>query len=340
MTKRLLLTGIGGSIGCHTMRHILQNTDWDVVGIDSFRHKGLTDRIEVMLKAHPEDRPRVKIFTHDIAAPFSDLLVKKIGKLDYIINMGSLSDVHDSIVNPVPFIQNNVNIALNMLEFARIVKPDVFLQISTDEIYGPTDGKTFHKEWDPIVPSNAYSASKAAQEAIAIAYWRSYNVPLVIVNLMNNFGEMQSAAKFPAIVQRKVRRDEVITIHGSAQSVGSRHYIHSRNSADAFLFILRELPPPWMHEAGDADKPDRYNIEGHRQVTNVELVEMIAGYIGKPAHYVLEDGGATRPGHDHHYGLNGSKLRNLGWEPPLSLEASLKNTVEWYEENPEWLDPH
>jgi dTDP-glucose 4,6-dehydratase len=340
MIKRLLLTGIGGSIGCHTMRHILQNTDWEIVGIDSFRHKGLTDRIEVMLQAHPEDRPRVRILVHDISAPFSDMLVKKIGHIDYIINMGSLSDVHDSIVNPVPFIQNNVNIALTMLEYARVSKPEVFLQISTDEIYGPTDGKTFYKEWDPIVPSNAYSASKAAQEVIGIAYWRSYNVPLVIVNLMNNFGEMQSAAKFPAIVQKKVRSGETITIHGSKNSVGSRHYIHSRNSADALLFIIRDLPPPWMHEAGQADKPDRYNIEGHRQIMNTELVEMIAGFIGKSANYVLEDGGATRPGHDHHYGLDGSKLRNLGWGPPLSLEDSLKNTVKWYEENPEWLDPH
>jgi dTDP-glucose 4,6-dehydratase len=99
MTKRLLLTGAGGSIGCHTLRHILQNTDWEVVCIDSFRHKGLTDRVEVMLNAHPEDRPRVKIFTHDLSAPLSEMLIKKIGHIDYIINMASLSDVHDSLID-------------------------------------------------------------------------------------------------------------------------------------------------------------------------------------------------------------------------------------------------
>ena len=124
MTKRLLLTGIGGSIGCHTMRHILQNTDWDVVGIDSFRHKGLTDRVEVMLNAHPEDRARVKIFTHDITAPFSEMLINKIGKIDYIISMGSLSDVHDSIVNPVPFIQNNVNLVATINSNSNITFTD------------------------------------------------------------------------------------------------------------------------------------------------------------------------------------------------------------------------
>jgi dTDP-glucose 4,6-dehydratase len=337
MSKRLLLTGIGGSIGCHTMRHILANTDWEIIGIDSFRHKGMTDRVEVMMAAHPEDRPRVNLLAHDLTAPFSNMLIKKIGHVEYVVSMGALSDVHDSIVNPVPFVQNNVNVALTMLEYARVSQPSVFIQISTDEVYGPTDGNTFHKEWEPVVPSNPYSASKVAQEALAISYWRSYDVPIVIVNLMNNFGEMQSASKFPAIVQRKIRREEVITIHGSHKSVGSRHYIHSRNSADAFLFLLRNTIPH-LHVDGEMDKPDRYNIEGHQQVTNIELVDMIAEFIGKPARYVLEDAGVTRPGHDHHYGLDGSKLASLGWKAPFSLEESLRNTVKWYEKHPEWLD--
>jgi len=191
----LLITGAGGSIGCHTLKHALNNTNWNIVSLDSFRHRGMTDRIEVMLQAHPEFRRRVRVYAHDLTSPISGLLASKIGEVDHIINMASLSDVHDSILHPVGFIQNNVNVILAMLEYARAVKPRTFLQISSDEVYGPTDGKSFHKEWDPIVPSNPYSASKAAQEAISIAYWRTYNVPLMIVNLMNNFGEMQSPAQ-------------------------------------------------------------------------------------------------------------------------------------------------
>lgn len=337
--QRLLLTGIGGSIGCHTMRHILQNTDWEVYGIDSFRHKGLTDRVEVMLQAHPEDRSRVKLFTHDLTAPISPLLTKKLGNVDIVINMASLSDVHDSIVNPAPFILSNVQLAVNMLEYARVAKPRIFMQISTDEVYGPTDGTFEHPEWDAILPSNPYSASKAAQEAIAIAYWRTYSLPLIIVNLMNNFGEMQSASKFPAIVQRKVAAGEPVTIHGTKDSVGSRHYIHSRNSADAFLHILHNVVPH-KHVDGTIDKPDRFNIVGDEQIDNVALVAMIAGFLQKGHIVQMEDFKVSRPGHDRHYGLRGDKLRALGWKSPVSLEDSMRATVEWNRENPEWLEPH
>jgi dTDP-glucose 4,6-dehydratase len=333
----LLLTGIGGSIGCHTMRHVFQNTDWNIVGIDSFRHKGMSDRVRVMLDAHPEDWARLRILAHDLTTPISRVMANAIGSVDYIINMASLSDVHASLNDPAPFVRSNVDIALSMLDYARSTGIRAFLQISTDEVYGPTDGKTLHKEWDPIVPSNPYSASKAAQEAIAISYWRSYGVPLIIVNLMNNFGEMQSAAKFPAIIQRKVRNGDSIRIHGSPGRVGSRVYIHSRNSADAFLFLLNNIVPN-RHVDGCVDRPCRFNIVGDKQVNNVDLVHFIAKCVGKDPQYDFEDSSLSRPGHDLHYGLDGTKLAALGWKSPLSFEASMRNTVAWYEDHPEWLE--
>ncbi len=334
MTKQLLLTGIGGSIGCHAMMHFLHNTDWDVVGIDSFRHKGLTDRVDVMLGYHPQYKSRVKVYTHDLVAPISPILEKRIGHIDYIVNMASLSDVHDSILNPVPFVTNNVQLVLNVLEYARRVQPSTFVQISTDEVYGPTDGIYQHPEWSPIVPSNPYSASKCAQESCCVAYWRSYGVPLIVCNLMNNFGEMQSPSKFPAMVQRKVRKGESVEIHINGGEIGSRWYIHSRNSADAILFLLKKITPPlppW-------DRPARFNIVGDRQINNLELASLIAGYINKPLLYTLVPAGESRPGHDIHYGLDGSKLASLGWKPPVSLEQSMMNVVVWYERNPEWLE--
>lgn len=336
---RCLITGIGGSIGVHVFCHVMTNTDWDVVGIDSFRHRGWTDRVQEVLTDHPTWQSRLKLLRHDLCAPISPVMQNKIGHIDYVINLASLSDVFASIQDPVPFVKNNVDIILNMLEWARVMKPRVFLQVSTDEVYGPTDGKTFHKEWSPIVPSNPYSGSKAAQEAIAISYWRSYGVPLVIVNLMNNFGEMQSAAKFPAIVQHKLLNGDTITVHGSPNEQGSRHYIHSRNTADAFLHIIDKLSQPaHLHVAGIADKPDRYNIVGHHQVTNIELAQLIGGMMGKDVDIHYEPFGAARPGHDRHYGLDGTKLHATGWEAPVSFEDSLRSTVEWQSEHPEWLE--
>jgi len=338
MPKTLLLTGVAGSIGIHTLSQIMKNTDWNVVGIDSFNHRGWCDRVENHLKRHPEDVPRVRIIQHDLAAPFSEMEKKRIGKIDYIINMASLSDVEASIQEPVPFVMNNVALVLNMLEFAREAKPEAFIQISTDEVYGPTNGKDRgYKEWDPQVPSNPYAASKSAQEAIAISYWRAYGVPLIITNTMNNFGEMQSSAKFPVMVQKAVAKDQEITIHGNEKGeIGSRSYIHSQNFANALIFILKNVPPH-LHVPGEIDKPDRYHIAGDRQLDNLELAHLIAQLMGKELKYKIVNFHSARPGHDPHYGLNDDKLKALGWNPPVSFEESLANTIKWQTENEEWI---
>lgn len=337
MHKKLLLTGIGGSIGIHTFAHIMHNTDWDVIGVDSFRHKGWSDRVKKMLEYHPEWESRLTLVTHDLTAPFSEMTKKKMGEVNYIISMASLSDVEASIHNPVEFIRNNVDLTTNLLEYAREVKPEVFIQFSTDEVYGPTVTRDdVYREWSPIVPSNPYAASKACQEAIAIAYWRTYNVPVIITNTMNNFGEMQQSSKFPVMIQKWLMNDQKIKVHGDPKDIGSRSYIHSRNASDALVYIIKNLPPH-MHESNTADKPDRYNIAGDRQLDNLELVHVIAKLMGKEADVEMVDHHTTRPGHDKHYGLTRDKLEKLGWKPPVSFEDSLKNTIEWQTNNPEWL---
>lgn len=337
--KRVLLTGIGGSIAVHFLAHIMHNTTWDVVGIDSFRHKGWCDRVKEITKEHPDWLKRLTIVTHDLNAPFSPLTKEAIGPIDYIISMASLSDVEASIKDPVPFIQNNVNLTLNMLEFAREVKPEVFVQISTDEVYGAIETKDSPKmkEWAPILPSNPYAASKAAQEAIAISYWRTYDVPVIITNTMNNFGELQQPSKFPAMLQAKIDKGETVLIHGEKDGqIGSRSYIHSRNFADAVLFIITHCPPH-MHEPLKSDMPDRYNIAGDQQLTNFELAQLIADLMGKELKYEIVDSHTTRPGHDPHYGLDSTKLYNLGWKPPLTFRESMKNSIEWQQANPRWM---
>lgn len=333
-----MLTGIGGSIGTHFLAHFMHNTDWDIVGIDSLRHKGWMDRVTAMTDAHPEWIPRLQLVVHDLNAPFSPLQKKKMGHIDYIISMASLSDVEASIQNPEPFILNNVALAVNMLEYARESKPEVFIQISTDEVYGASSSKfgDLRKEWDPIIPSNPYAASKACQEAIAISYWRTYGVPVVITNTMNNFGEYQQASKFPVMIQKAVMADEEIAIHGREGQIGSRSYIHSRNFADAILFLIKNKKPH-MHVPNSADRPDRYNIAGDKQLDNLELAQTIADLMDKDLKYKLVDSHTARPGHDPHYGLDSTKLYAMGWKPPLSFEESLKNTIEWQMAHPEWI---
>lgn len=342
MKKRILITGLGGSIGCHVFAHVMHNTDWDAVGIDSFRHRGWTDRIVGMIDKHPEWADRLTTFTHDLTTPISPVLAKKLGKIDYIINLASLSDVQASIEDPTPFGRNNVEIAFTMAEYARQHPPEVFIQISTDEVYGPVTKDQKHKEWDPIVPSNPYSASKAMQENWLISHWRTFGLPLVIVNLMNNYGEFQSASKYPVLLQKWITNDQKVTIHGVQKEggeleIGARAYIHSRNTADALLFIIRNLPPH-IHTPHVVDKPDRYNIAGDVFLNNLELAQLTAKLLGKDDFkYEIVDVHTSRPGHDLYYGLDMTKLKDLGWTSPVSFEESFKSTLDWQAEHQDWL---
>jgi dTDP-glucose 4,6-dehydratase len=338
--KRVLITGATGAIGIHMLGHVMHNTDWEAVLIDSFNadHKGYFDRLGITLEDHPYWRSRIRLFTHDLAAPFTPREVERIGKIDYIINLASRSDVQNSIEDALPFVRNNVDLMLHMLEYARLAKPEVFIHFSTDEVYGPAPkDSTGHREWDPIVPSNPYSASKAAQEALAVAWWRSFNVPIIITNTMNNFGEMQAPSKFPAMIQQKIERGETISVHATEDGeIGTRYYLHSRNAADAVLFILQNVTVQ-LHRPGEIDRPLRYNIVGDKQVSNLDLVETIGRLMGKEAKYEMVSFHDKNPGHDLHYGLDGSLLAEAGWRSPMSFEESLKNTIEWQREHPEWM---
>lgn len=336
--KRILLTGAGGAIGVHFIAHIMHNTDWEIVALDSFRHKGYFDRITRVCRNHPDWPERIQTLTHDLTAPLTDRQIDEIGKIDYVINLASRSDVQNSIEDPISFVKNNTDLMLNMLEYARKAKPEVFIQFSTDEVYGPAPADSNgHKEWDKIVPSNPYSASKACQEAICITWWRCYGVPLIITNTMNNFGEMQAPSKFPAMIQKKLSKGEKVQIHSSSDGqIGSRYYLHSRNAADAILFILRETKPT-LHQPGFIDLPDRYNVVGDVRLNNLEMAQKIADLMGKELEYELVDFHTKNPGHDLHYGLDGSKLAQLGWKAPLTFEESMKNTIEWQQRNPEWI---
>ena len=193
MSKRVLLTGASGFVGSHVLRHILVNTDWFVVCPTTFTHKGLTDRINVACDDLPDAYSRIKVIKTDLTAPISPVTSHQFGKIDYVINVASESHVDRSIEEPAPFILNNVSLICNILDWARFAKPEKFLHISTDEVYGPAPKGHAHKEWvDQYFPSNPYSASKAAQESIAFSYWRTYGVPIAITNTMNIIGQIIS----------------------------------------------------------------------------------------------------------------------------------------------------
>ena len=340
MNKTVVLTGAAGFIGSHMLTHLLVNTDWHIHCLCSFTHKGIPERI-TQDKHYQTHKDRVSVHWHDLNAPLSPLLQEKLKDTDYILNFASDSHVDRSITDPVPFIQNNINVVLNMLEFARKLSHlQVFIQISTDEVYGPAPKGMDHKEWSTILPSNPYSASKAAQEAIAISYWRTYGIPIIITNTMNNIGERQDSEKFVPMLIKKINAGEKVVIHGSKEhGIGSRFYLHARNHADAILHILKKLHPTLYDrmQVNTLQIPDRYNVVGDIELNNLELAQMIAQILNKELQYSLVEFHHTRPGHDRRYALDGTKLKDAGWKAPIKFKDSLRKTIAWTLANPEWL---
>lgn len=334
MSKRVLLTGASGLLGSHALKRILNTTDWEVVCLSTFNHTGIQDRIIFAGNLDtPENRSRVTVLLCDLSAPISSVTSQKIGKIDYVINFASESHVDRSIANPTPFIVNNVQLICNLLDWAREAKIEKFLHISTDEVFGPYQDRHF-SEWDTHLPSNPYSASKAAQENIAFAYWRTYGVPVGIVNIMNIVGECQNVEKFTPMVIKKIINGETVDIHTYGDGeIGKRFWLYAGNMASAVLHILDQK----FVSVADSDRLSRWNIAGDAEYSNLEWASKIANIMDKELIYKLVDSSLSRPGYDSSYALDNKRLIDSGWSAPYDLDESLIRIVKWYMENPEWL---
>lgn len=331
-----LLTGASGFVGSQVLDYLLENTDWTFICPCSWKHKGTPERI-LELENYKNNIDRVRVLTHDLTAPFTDHTIEGFGKIDYILNIASESHVDRSIDEPRSFIENNTLITLNMFELSRVIKPKVFLQFSTDEVYGVAPEGVNHPEWAAIVPSNPYSASKACQEAIAISYWRTYSVPLIITNTMNLFGPRQDREKYTSQLIHKISQGDIVTIHGlSKDNCGSRYYLHIKNLADAVLFILNNVEPVMYQDGDDTIRPERFNIVGDREITNWELACIVSEEMNKVLRYKFVDFHSARPGHDRRYALSGKKLYEKGWRHPMTFKDSIADLVGWSRNNNDW----
>ena len=329
MTKKIIITGGCGFIGHHFAEYIHKNTDWNIVIFDklSYASIGLNRlRNNLLLKSD-----RVRIFTIDLCNELTIGIKKEIGEdVNYIIHMAAETHVDNSIRDPVSVINNNISSTVNLLEWARnLPNLEIFFYFSTDEVFGPALGNTLYKEWDRHKPTNPYSASKSAAENICIAYENTYKIPLIVVNVMNAFGERQHVEKFIPLCIKKILNNENIYIHSYPDKItpGTRFYIHAQNIASAVYFLIK-----------NGKIGEKYNITGEKEISNLELAQLIAKIMNKNFKYEMIDFHDSRPGHDLRYGLDGNKLFELGWKPKFNFEESLEKCVKWTLNNLEWLE--
>lgn len=332
MAIKCLITGGAGFIGHHMIEHFLANTDWEVVILDKLTYAGDLNRIV----DSGMDLERIKFVYHDIRAPLNGRVKNEIGGVDYIVHAAAETHVDRSLEDAEPFIYSNIVGTYNMLEYAKNLQAqDVlkrYIQVSTDEVYGPAPEAIKWREWDRLYPSNAYSAAKAGGDCLTLAYHKSHKLNTTITRTMNNFGERQHPEKFIPLIMRAILKGETINIHGEKLKdekwrSGTRIWLHARNHADAVLFLLRE-----GHEEPIV------NIAGDVEVGNLDMMLLISEILGKKPKWEWYDFHASRPGHDLRYALDGSLIRSLGWKPPVPFKASLEKTIRWTADHPKYLE--
>ena len=328
--SKILITGGAGFIGHHFVEHFLKNTDFQIIVLDKLNYASFGfDRLRDISVF---DDQRVRVLTADFTQTLSCGIVQEIGDIDYILHIGAETHVDNSIKDPIPFVLSNVLGTVYMLEFARKLKNlKKFIYFSTDEVFGPAPQGVLYKEWDRYNSGNPYAASKAGGEEFCLAYANTYKLPVFITHTMNVFGERQHPEKFIPSTIRKILGGQTVYVHSdpTKTKAGSRFYIHARNAASAVHFLLDK-----------AQKGDKYNIVGEKEVDNLELAKFIAKVIGKPLKYEMVNFHESRPGHDLRYALDGTKLREMGYTPLKTFEQSLEKTITWITDpkNVRWLN--
>lgn len=323
----ILITGGAGFIGSHFVEHCLRTTDHELVLLDRLDTSGNLNRL-VEIKDWEKHKSRCRFFYHDLRAEINSQLRGQIGKIDYIVHMAAATHVDRSIKNPLEFVHSNVLGTAHILEYARVSDIKKMVYFSTDEVFGPAPNGVKYKEWDRYKSGNPYSATKAGGEELCLAYHNTYGLPVFITHTMNVFAERQHPEKFIPMTIANVRDGKKVIVHADKTCTipGSRFYIHARNVADAVMFLLDK------GEAGD-----KYNIVGEQEIDNFALARMIASMQEKDVYCEMVDFHSQRPGHDLRYALDGMKMWDMGWSPPMGFEESLSKTVQWTLNNPHWL---
>ncbi|MBD3266447.1 dTDP-glucose 4,6-dehydratase [bacterium] len=314
--KTLLVTGGAGFIGSNFIQYELeQYEDIQIVNLDKLTYAGNLENLRAIEKSE-----RYSFFQGDIA---DRKLVQEIlshKKFDAVINFAAETHVDRSISKPDEFLKTDVFGPFSLLEACRFSDVKRYIQISTDEVYGPiAEGSA--SETHLLKPSSPYSAGKGSGDLLCHAYHVTYGLDTIITRAANNYGPYQYPEKFIPLFITNAMENAPLPLYGDGKQV--REWLHVEDHCRAIDMVLRH------GQAGEI-----YNIGGYREEQNITIAETILDHLKKPRDLIqyVED----RPGHDIRYSVDASKIQALGWEPRISIENGLKQTVKWYKENADW----
>lgn len=312
---RMLVTGAFGFIGSHFIKYTLENyPDVHIVGFA--RDSSQKNKLRL---ADCIDDERLELVYGDLTEDISGILEN----IDIVVHFAARTFVDHSIKDPEPFIKSNILGTYNLLEQARMYKTKLWIQISTDEVYGAIlEGS--YKEDSKLNPTNVYAATKASADCLVMSYGNTYKLSYIITRTENNFGKFQHPQKvFPTFV-RKALLNEKLPIYGDGQHV--RQWLRVEDHCLGIWYLITN------------NVRGIYHIAGEQELQNLELAKRILKILGKSEDLIeFVPDFDIRPGHDRRYALDCTKLRSLGWRPKYSLEEGIKEVVEWYTTHPDWL---
>ena len=321
MSNNVLVTGAAGFIGANFAEYFVnKHPDYNVIVLDKLTYAGNIDNLKKVMD-------KITFVQGDICDFDFVLDLFKKYDINSVIHFAAESHVDNSIKNPFIFTQTNVIGTHTLLETAKQVwgegSPNKFVHISTDEVYGSLGEEGYFTEKSPIKPSSPYSSSKASSDLVALAYKETFKMNVNVTNCSNNYGPYQHNEKLIPHMIKLALNDEKLPVYGEGLNIRDWLYVEDHCEAIDLVF----------HKGVSGE---RYNIGGHNERRNIQIVKLILERLGKPEDLIehVED----RKGHDYRYAIDPTKIKNeLGWEPKTKFEDGIVKTIDWYLANPEWL---
>lgn len=315
--NKILVTGGAGFIGSNFVSYVLEQwREAEVVVLDKLTYAGNLANLNAV-----KYDPRFTFIRGDIAD--EETVRRAVEGCDAVINFAAETHVDRSILFPKEFVLTDVVGTFTLLEVARDVGVERFVQVSTDEVYGSIEEGAFD-ELAALNPSSPYSASKAGGDFLALAYARTFELPLLVARSSNNYGPYQYPEKLVPLFITNALEDRPLPVYGDGRQV--RDWLYVLDNCEALALLL---------ERGEAGRV--YNVGGDCELENVDVTRRILRILGKSEELItyVKD----RPAHDRRYALSCERIKALGWKPATPFDAGLEATVTWYVENEDWWRP-